>query len=121
MKKRSSKAVSLVLITAVLAGCAKPQKEKELKQRVFMRADNSAPYTEVTEQYDNQKRGGGMGSALLWYMAFRPLMGGGMGYASQGLTTQSNVGKNTAKANALKSQTARGGFGTTAKSGTSAS
>jgi hypothetical protein len=121
MKKRSSKAVSVVLITAALAGCAKPQEEKELKQRVFMRADESAPYTEVTEQYGSQHRGGGMGSALLWYMAFRPLMGGNMGYASQGLAAQSNVGKNAAKANSLKTQTARGGFGTTAKSGTSAS
>lgn len=116
--KKSSKAVTLVLISATLASCAKVSKEEE-RQRVFMRADNSAPYTEVTDQYEQQRRSGGMGmgSALLWYMAFRPMMGGGMGYTSNGISPQSNVGKNTAKANAVKTQkTARGGFGTSAKS-----
>lgn len=113
MKRKSSKAVSLVLITAVLASCSKPEEKKEDQQRVYMRADASAPYTEVTDQYQSQRSGGsmGMGNALLWYMAFRPMMGGGMGYTSQGISPQSNVGTNTAKSTAYKSQSARGGFG----------
>ena len=123
MKRRSSKLVSLVLITSVLASCARPQeKEEEEKQRVFMRADSSAPYTEVTEQYQNSRSGGmGMGSAFLWYMAFRPLMGAGMGYASNGLAPKSNVGTNKAKAQAVKTQTTRGGFGSSAKNTSAAS
>ncbi|MTG96925.1 MULTISPECIES: hypothetical protein [Myroides] len=118
MKRKSSKAVSLVLITAALASCSKVEEQKGDVQRVYMRADSSAPYTEVTEQYENQRsHGGGMGSALLWYMAFRPMMGGGgLGYTSPGLHQQSNVGTNTAKANAVKkTQTTRGGFGNTSK------
>lgn len=108
--------VSLVLITSVLASCSRPQEEIAEKQKVYMRADSSAPYTEVTQQYQQQSGGGmGMGSALLWYMAFRPMMGGGMGYTSNGLAPQSNVGSNTQKANAVKTQAARGGFGSSAK------
>lgn len=114
--------VSLVLITSVLASCSKPQEEITDKQKVFMRADSSAPYTEVTQQYQQQSGGGmGMGSALLWYMAFRPMMGGAMGYTSNGLAHQSNVGSNTKKANAVKTQAARGGFGSSAKSSTATS
>lgn len=122
--KKSSKAVSLVLITATLASCSKPTETKEEQQRVFMRADSSAPYTEVTDQYHQQRSSGGgmgMGSALLWYMAFRPMMGGGMGYTSPGISPQSNVGSNTSKADAYKKQTARGGFGNTSKSNSAAS
>ena len=120
MKKRSSTTVGLVLITATLASCSKPVEKQEQQQKVFMRADESAPYTDVTNQYQQQQRsGGGMGTALLWYMAFRPMMGGGMGYMSPGLSQQSNVGTNTQKANAAK--TARGGFGSTAKSNSAAS
>lgn len=117
MKKRSSKAVQLLLITSVLASCNKPapKAENEVKQQVFMRADSTAQYTNVTQQYDQQhSHSGGMGSALLWYMAFRHL-GGGMGYASSGLKPQSVVGTNTAKANAYNKTATRGGFGSTAK------
>lgn len=118
MRKKSSKTVSLVLITATLASCSKPTETKEEQQRVFMRADSSAPYTEVTNQYSEQRSSGGMGmgNALLWYMAFRPMMGGGMGYMSNGISPQSNVGTNTVKSDAYKKQTARGGFGTSNKS-----
>jgi hypothetical protein len=114
MRRKASKSVQLVLITSVLASCATPQIEKpaESTQRVFMRADTTAPYTEVTNQYaQSQSSGGGMGSALLWYMAFRH-MGGGLGYANQGLHPQSVTGTNTAKASAYQAQ--RGGFGRTA-------
>lgn len=116
MKKRSSKAVQLLLITSVLASCNKPvsKTDQEDKQLVFMRADSTAPYTNVTHQYEQQRSGSGMGSAFLWYMAFRHL-GGGMGYASSDLKSQSVVGTNTAKANAYQ-QATRGGFGSTAKS-----
>jgi hypothetical protein len=114
MRKKASKSVQLVLITSVLASCATPQVEKpaEATQRVFMRADTTAPYTEVTNQYAQSHNGGsGMGSALLWYMAFRHL-GGGLGYANNSLHPQSVAGTNAAKASAFQAQ--RGGFGRSA-------
>lgn len=116
MKKRSSKAVQLILITSVLASCNRPvpKTETDAKQRVYMRADSTAQYTDVTNQYQQRSHSGGMGNALLWYMAFRHL-GGGMGYASNGINQQSVVGKNTAKANAYNKAATRGGFGSTAK------
>lgn len=76
-----------------------------------MRADPSAPYTEVTDNYAQGHSGGGMGSSLLWFMAFRHLSGG-LGYANNNLHPQSVVGNNTAKAAAYQAQ--RGGFGRTA-------
>ncbi|HUH25259.1 MAG TPA: hypothetical protein VLY87_01405 [Flavobacterium sp.] len=116
MKKRSSKAVQLILITSVLASCNKPvaKTENENKQRVYMRADSTAQYTDVTNQYQQRSHSSGMGNTLLWYMAFRHL-GGGMGYASSGLNSQSVVGKNSAKANAYNKATTRGGFGSSAR------
>jgi len=115
MKRRSSKAVQLILITSVLASCNKPEAKQEVaKQQVYMRADSTAQYTNVTNQYQqNNNSSGGMGSALLWYMAFRHL-GGGMGYASNGLNPNSVVGTNKAKANAYGSASKRSGFGSTA-------
>lgn len=116
MKKRSSSTVSLLLITSILASCNKPKSEnQEIAQKVYMRADSTAPYTEVTENYNQQRSGGsGMGSTLLWYMAFRHL-GGGLGYANGGLNQQSVVGKNAAKATAYNKAISRGGFGKTAQ------
>ena len=116
--KRASKIVTLVLVSSVLSSCMKKVEDpseaaSSPQQKVYMRADSSAPYTDVSENYaqNNSQHGGmGMGSSLLWFMAFRSLTGG-MGYASPGLHQQSNVGTNTAKANALKGQTIRGGFG----------
>lgn len=76
-----------------------------------MRADTTAVYTEVTDNYKQQQtRSGGMGSALLWYMAFRH-MGGAMGYANNSLHPSSVAGTNVQKASAFKAQ--RGGFGQT--------
>lgn len=113
MKNRSSKAVQLVLISSLLAACNKPVEEKQnAKQKVYMRADSTAQYTEVTDQYQRSSGGSGMGSTLLWYMAFRH-MGGGLGYASNNLHPNSVTGKNAAKANAFNSST-RGGFGKSA-------
>lgn len=120
--KKASKVVTLVLVSSVLASCMKKVEEAPVTnnaQKIYMRADSTAPYTDVTENYaqQNTHHGSGMGSSLLWFMAFRSLTGG-MGYASPGLHQQSNVGKNTAKANALKGQTVRGGFGKSSSSKT---
>lgn len=115
MRKKASKSIQLVLITSVLASCSQPQKHMqsdENAQRVYMRADSTAPYTEVTENYQNRSNpGGGMGSAFLWFMAFRHL-GGGLGYANNNLHPQSVAGTNAAKAKAHQAQ--RGGFGKSA-------
>lgn len=114
MRKTTSKSVKLVLITSVLASCAQEpiqNNSADTKQRVFMRADSTAQYTEVTDNYkdgNQNNRGGGMGSSLLWFMAFRH-MGGGLGYANSGLHPQSVTGTNAAKTSAYKAQ--RGGFG----------
>ena len=118
--KRSSQVVTLVLISSLLSSCMQQEENptNANTQRVFMRADASAPYTEVTEQYaQNQSSMGNMGTSLLWFMAFRGLTGG-MGYASRGLHQQSNVGTNTAKSNAMKGQAIRGGFGSSANNKT---
>ncbi|WP_033564637.1 hypothetical protein [Sphingobacterium sp. SYP-B4668] len=113
MRKSSAKNIQLVLITSVLASCAQPRQNSEDKQRVYMRADSTAQYTEVTNNYSQGQTGGGMGSSLLWFMAFRH-MGGMMGYANNSLHPQSVAGTNAAKAAAFKAQ--RGGFGKSAVS-----
>lgn len=123
--KRASQLVTLVLISSVLSSCTRREEGPAVTnnaQKVYMRADSTAQYTDVTENYaqnHNQSNGhiGGMGSTLLWFMAFRSLSGG-MGYASQGLHPQSNVGTNTAKSDAMKSQAIRGGFGSSANNKT---
>lgn len=124
MKKRSSTTVQLLLITSALASCNKPvtSLENTVKQQVFMRADSTAQYTNVTNQYQERTHSGGFGNTLLWYMAFRHL-GGGMGYASTGINQKSVVGNNTAKASAFDNAVKRGGFGSSAqkKSNVSAS
>ncbi|MBD1422869.1 hypothetical protein [Sphingobacterium chuzhouense] len=120
MRKTATKSIKLVLITSVLASCAQPkdQQHVEGKQRIFMRADTTAAYTEVTDSYSQGHSGGGMGSALLWFMAFRHL-GGGFGYANNNLHPQSIAGTNAAKAAAYQAQ--RGGFGRSATSSTRSS
>lgn len=111
MKK--SKLVSLVLITATLASCNKTESQQgasgdwdaKTDKKVYMRSDTTAHYTR-THHY-------GVGSALLWYYAFRPYgssrYGNGYsrtGFYSRGLSKTSNVGSN-----AVKSTISRGGFG----------
>jgi len=120
MRKKTTTSIQLILITSVLASCnqAAPTTTANT-QRVYMRADTTAPYTEVTQNYNQQRsHGGGMGTALLWYMAFRHL-GGRNGYANNSLHPNSVVGNNTAKANAY--QTQRGGFGKSATNSSSRS
>lgn len=115
MRKKATQNISLVLITAVLASCNNQEKQQPTaQQRVYMRADTSAPYTEVTNEYNQTRHGGGIGSSpLLWYMAFRHL-GGGMGFSNNRLHPNSVYGNNTAKSNAYAAQ--RGGFGSSSSS-----
>ena len=102
MKK--SKYINLVLITSLLASCHKPQKEWEDGSKVYMRSDTTAPYTRTHHA--------GIGTALLWYYAFRPYgnFGGGgyqrAGYYSGAINRQSNIGNNS-----FKGAVSRGGFG----------
>jgi hypothetical protein len=114
MKK--SKFVNLVLITAALAsadkieaqsGGASGDWDKQPEKKVYMRSDTTARYTRTHHS--------GIGSAILWYYAFRPYgsnygyNSGGYnrtGFYSRGLSTQSNIGSNT-----TKSVISRGGFG----------
>jgi len=120
MRKKASKNIQLVLITSLLASCGQVDQQKgEAKQRVFMRADSSAPYTEVTDNYNNNNRSGsGLGTGLLWFMAFRH-MGGAMGYANNNIHPSSVAGSNVNKAAAFKAQ--RGGFGNTVNNRSSSS
>lgn len=114
MRKKSSTTIKLVLISSILASCGnnttdtKPT-QASAQQRVFMRADSTATYTEVTDNYQQgRSHGGGMGASLLWFMAFRH-MGGAMGYANSSIHPSSVAGNNVRKAAAFKAQ--RGGFG----------
>ena len=103
MKK--SKYINLVLITAALASCNKPEKDWESGNKVYMRSDTTAPYSRA-------HYGHGIGSALLWYYAFRPFgsYNNGRyqraGYYSGGLNERSNIGSN-----GFKGAISRGGFG----------
>jgi hypothetical protein len=112
MKK--SKIVNLVLITAALAGADKMAAQngasgdwdKEPEKKVYMRSDTTA-------QYSRTRHHGGIGSAVLWYYAFRPYGSsyGSYGYNrtgfySRGLSSRSNIGSNP-----TKSVISRGGFG----------
>jgi hypothetical protein len=108
MKK--SKYVELVLITAALASCGQPSKEKDWEggggsSRTYLRSDTTAPYTQARHH-------GGVGTALLWYYAFRPFgnfSNGGYqraGYYSNALNRSSNIGSN-----GFKGAVSRGGFG----------
>ena len=107
MKK--SKFISLVLITAVLASCGQSQREiKAKEQKVYMRADSTAPYQQAhTHRYTH-------GSSFLWFYAFHAFgsyRNGSFarsGYYSSGLGSRANTGANYAKSSVI-----RGGFGHT--------
>jgi hypothetical protein len=114
MKK--SKIVNLVLITAALAGAdkltaqnggASGDWDKQPEKKVYMRSDTTA-------QYSRTHHHSGIGTAVLWYYAFRPY-GSSYGYNSgynrtgfysRGLSSRSNIGSNP-----TKSVISRGGFG----------
>ncbi len=112
MKK--SKLVSLVLITAALASCNKNEAQSSgasgdwgdaKEKKVYMRSDSTAPYTRTHHS--------GLGTAFLWYYAFRPYgsYNNGYGYSRAGyysgnLHSKSNIGSSVTKSNIV-----RGGFG----------
>ncbi len=104
MKK--SKYIELVLITAALASCNQPKKDWDDNNKVHLRSDTTAPYTRVHHS------GAGIGTALLWYYAFRPYGNyrngeyRRAGYYSGGISSFSNIGRN-----GFKSAVTRGGFG----------
>jgi hypothetical protein len=107
MKK--SKIISLVLITAALASCHKENKRVvQREQKVYMRSDTTADYTQAQYQNDD---------FWLWYYAFRPYGyhdGNSYvryGYYSGGISSRSNYGGNSVKANVARASVARGGFG----------
>lgn len=108
MKK--SKYIELVLITAALASCnqSKPKSDWEENTNLHVRSDSTAPYTRVHHQY----HGSGIGTALLWYYAFRPYGNynngrySHTGYYSGAIGAASNIGSN-----AFKGAVTRGGFG----------
>lgn len=103
MKK--SKYIQLVLITSALASCNQPKKDWSGGSKVYMRSDSTAPYTQARHH-------SGVGSALLWYYAFRPYgnYNNGSyqraGYYSNGIHESSNIGSNS-----FKGAVSRGGFG----------
>ena len=112
MKK--SKVVNLVLITAALATADKLDAQngagsdwdKQPEKKVYMRSDSTAQYSRTHHHY------GGVGSALLWYYAFRPYGSHSSygynrtGYYSRGIASRSNIGTSP-----VKSTISRGGFG----------
>ncbi len=108
MKK--SKHIQLLLITAVLASCHQPGKQPDWESgnKTHIRSDSTAPYTTVHHHY----YGSGVGTALLWYYAFRPYGNyyngyyQRAGYYSGAIHESSNIGSNTFKSNVI-----RGGFG----------
>ncbi len=108
MKK--TKHIQLILITATLASCnqPKPKDDWESGNKTHIRSDSTAPYTRV----QHHSGIGGIGTALLWYYAFRPYgnYNNGRyqhaGYYSSAISQRSNIGSN-----GFKSSTVRGGFG----------
>jgi hypothetical protein len=103
MKK--SKYIELVLITAALASCNRPNKEWESANKVYMRSDTTAPYSRAHYRH-------GAGGSFLWYYAFRPYGNyyngryQRAGYYSSAIHEASNIG-----GNGFKGAVTRGGFG----------
>jgi hypothetical protein len=104
MKK--SKTIQLVLITAALASCADKKKDNEWSSgdtKTYVRGDSTAPYARTHH---------GVGTALLWFYAFRPygMFRNGQysntGYYSNAIPHKSNIGSN-----GFKNNVTRGGFG----------
>ena len=106
MKK--TKHIQLILITAVLASCHRPNNEWQNGNRVYVRGDSTAPYSRAYHPYVN---------AALWYYAFRPygnFYNGTYrrtGYYSNALSEAGNIGSNGFKGSVI-----RGGFGSGAYS-----
>ncbi len=126
MKK--SKLVSLVLVSGLLASCGSDNdKEWSYEQEVYMRGDETAPYSQT--HYNDGP------NLLLMYMAFRPYGFYNNGtYVHSGMYNNhiphtSNIGKNTTKTKAISrvsnnsssksSSSRRGGFGGRSRSSSS--
>ncbi|MBC7721894.1 MAG: hypothetical protein H7068_07695 [Pedobacter sp.] len=105
MKK--TKHIQLILITAALASCNQPKKQDDWESgnKTHIRSDSTAPYARAYHH-------NGIGTALLWYYAFRPYgnYNNGSyqraGYYSSAIGQSSNIGSN-----GFKSSVVRGGFG----------
>jgi hypothetical protein len=106
MKK--TKQIQLVLMTALLASCDRPEPQWRAGGRTYIRSDSTAPYTVMQHSHP--------GYAFLFY-AFRPY---GiytpfgyrrLGYYSNALSEEVNIGHS-----AVKSGIVRGGFGESALS-----
>jgi hypothetical protein len=101
MKK--TKHINLLLITAALASCNRPNNEWQNGNRTYVRGDSTAPYTRTYHP--------GVGP-LLWYFAFRPYGNyyngyyRRAGYYSDAISERSNIGGNSFKGGVI-----RGGFG----------
>jgi len=105
-RHKKTKKIQLILITAALASCHRPNNEwQNGNNRTYIRSDSTAPYSRAYH-------GSGIGTALLWYYAFRPYgnyYNGSYrraGYYSDAIHQSSNIGSN-----AFKSGVVRGGFG----------
>jgi hypothetical protein len=107
MKKTAH--IQLVLITAALASCAGKEKEAEwgTGNKTYVRGDSTAPYARA--------HGGGVGNALLWYYAFRPMgfysngIYSRQGYYSNAIPHGANIGSNGVKGNISRSGFGRSG------------
>ena len=131
MRKQSTKAITLIFIASLAlstASCSKSDSTNE--QKVYMRADSTARYSETTSSVSHSNGGTNF---LTTYLLFRALNGNsGLGFASSGISASSNVGTNTAKTSAYhgssfatagrssisrsSSSTSRGGFGSSSYS-----
>jgi hypothetical protein len=107
MKK--TRHIKLILITAALAGCHRPNNEWQNGNRTYVRGDSTAPYTQVYHP--------GIGiSPLLWYFAFRPYGNyyngyyRRAGYYSNALSERGNIGGNSFKGSVVRGGFGRGGF-----------
>lgn len=99
---KSSKTITLVLITAALASCNRGASDHEWaagERHVYMRSDTTADYSPSYHAY-------------AWYRAFRPYGDyydygyNREGYYSDAIPDFSNIGHNVSKASIT-----RGGFG----------
>ena len=124
MKK--TKYIQLVLVTAALASCHKPNSFEERQTKAFIRTDSTAAYEEVITCEHHHGS-----SPLLWYMAFRPYgwYGPGnmiyspgmpgyahmvgynrMGYYSSAVSEGANIGHSSSKSGVVRGGFGRGGF-----------
>lgn len=109
MKK--SKYIHLALVAASISSCSTKEQNPNARQ-VFMRADSTALYSEVTTEVEEIEESSRTGRLIPAYFAFKSYgyMSGGKyvrsGFYSNGVSENANLGKNS-----TKSAIIRGGFG----------